>query len=54
MFSYELCFAMMLALKIDSPAGFTASKEVVIEQVENFIVVSEIFSTFNNLRILCH
>ena len=33
---------IMLALKIGFPPGFTASKEAVIEQVENFIGVSKI------------
>ena len=45
---------MILTLKIDFAPGFTASKEVVIEQVQNFIGISEMFATFKDLRILCH
>ena len=45
---------MILTLKIDFAPGFTARKEVVIEQVENFIGISEMFATFKDLRILCH
>ena len=45
---------MILTFKIDFAPGFTARKEVVIEQVENFIGISEMFATFKDLRILCH
>ena len=45
---------MILTLKTDFAPGFTARKEVVIEQVENFIGISEMFATFKDLRILCH